>query len=182
MLRGAQLDAAIRTVISRPLRDVFYRAMLLKYGRDPLGKQRPIRRNRFNANKGSRILYLAQTLQTALAEVQAFGFPPHAVAIVPVQVDLQAVIDLHNVNTQATLQLSPVDLAINFRTARIGTTTPTQDLGECAAISGIVDGIIYESIAVPGAINLAVIEVNLSRLVSSVSVNDSANNLHDALP
>lgn len=182
MLRGAQLDTAIRTVVSRPRRDIFYRAMPLKYGHDPLGKQRPIRQNRFNTDNGARVLYLAQTLQTALTEVQAFGFPPHAVAIVPVQVDLQAVIDLRDANTLATLQLSPVELAINFRTALLGTTTVTQDLGECAAASGIVDGIIYESLAVPGAINLAVIEANLSGLMSSVSVNDPANNLHDTLP
>ena len=158
MLKGAQLDAAIRIATSRPLRDVFYRAMLLKHGRDPLGKQRPIRRNRFNFENGSRVLYLAQTLQTALVEVQAFGFPPRAVTIVPVQVDLQAVIDLRDHNTQAILQLSPVDLTRNFQTAAIATTPPTQDLGECAATSGIVDGIIYESLAVPGAINLAVVE------------------------
>ena len=182
MLRGAQLDAAIRAVVSRPLRDMFFRAVLLKYGHDPLGKQRPIRRNRFNIDNSARVLYLAYTLQTALAEVQAFGFPSHAVAIVPVQVDLKAVIDLRDAKTLATLQLSPVELAINFRTAPPGTTSATQDLGECAAANGIVDGLIYESLAVPGAINLAVIEANLSRLMSSVKVNDPANQLHDALP
>ena len=182
MLRGAQLDAAIRAVVSRPLRDMFFRAALLKYGHDPLGKQRPIRRNRFNSDNGARVLYLAHTLQTALAEVQAFGFPPHAVAIVPVQVDLKAVIDLRDANTQASLQLSSVELAMNFRTAPLGTTTVTQELGECAAVSGIVDGLIYESLAVPGAANLAVIEANLSGLMSSVSVYDPANNLHDTLP
>jgi hypothetical protein len=47
---------------------------------------------------------------------------------------------------------APTDQMTNFRTAAIGTTTPTQELGECAATSGMVNGIIHESVAVPGAI------------------------------
>jgi RES domain-containing protein len=183
VVRGAQLDAAIRQVVSRPKRDLFYRATLLKHSNDPLGKQRPIRANRFNVANGARVLYLAQTIDTALQEVQAFGFPARAVAIVPVEVDLQAVVDLRDSNTLATLQLTVRDLAVNFRTVPVGATpTLTQELGESAAASGAVDGFIFESLAHQGHVNLAVFEANLSKLNSSLIVNDPANNLHDKLP
>jgi hypothetical protein len=115
VLSGAQLDAAVRTLVSRPLKNLFNRAMLLKFARDPLGKQRPNRRNRFNIDNGARVLYLAENIPTALQEVQAFGFPPHAVAIVPVEVDLQAVVDLRDSVIQTALQLTSHDLAINFQ-------------------------------------------------------------------
>lgn len=183
MLSGAQLDAAIRQIVSRPKRDLFYRAMLLKHAHDPLGKQRPIRANRFNVANGARVLYLAQTIDTALDEVQAFGFPARSVTIVPVQVDLQAVIDLRDANTLATLQLTTHDLSVNFRTIRPGAPLAlTQELGECAAASGCVDGFIFESLARPGTANLAVFEADLRRLNSSLTVNGPANNLYDTLP
>jgi RES domain-containing protein len=183
VLSGAQLDAAIRQIVSRPERDLFYRAMLLKHAHDPLGKKRPIRANRFNVANGARVLYLAQTVDTALHEVQAFGFPPTSVTIVPVQVDLHAVVDLRDANTLATLQLTSHDLSVNFRTVLSGAPPAlTQDLGERAAASGAVDGFIFESLAHPGTVNLAVFEANLRRLNSSLTVNDPANNLYDTLP
>lgn len=183
MLSGAQLDAAIRQVVSRPKRDLFYRATLLKHAHDPLGKHRPIGANRFNIANGARVLYLAETIHTALDEVQAFGFPARSVTIVPVQFDLQAVVDLRDVNTLTTLQLTTNDLSVNFRTVSPGSAPArTQELGECAAASGCVDGFIFESLARPGTINLAVFEANLRSLNSSLTVNDPANNLHDTLP
>ncbi len=183
MLSGAQLDAAIQQVVSRPKRDLFYRAMLAKHANDPLGKLRPIQANRFNIANGARVLYLAKDVQTALHEVQAFGFPPRSVTIVPVQVDLRAVVDLRNANTLAILQCTNNDLSVNFRSLGPGAPpAPTQVSGECAAASGRIDGFIFESLASPGAINLAVFEANLSRLSSSLTVNDPANNLHATLP
>ena len=181
MLSGAQLDAAIRKVVSRPKRDTFYRAMLAKHVNDPLGKQRPISANRFNVAGGARVLYLAEQITTALREVQAFGFPQRSVAIVPVQVDLRAVVDLHDWNTLAILQLTKNELSANFRSSGPG-ASPTQELGECAAASGCVDAFIFESLALPGTINLAVFEANLRGLSASLSVNDPANNLHATLP
>jgi len=183
LLSGAQLDAAIRKVVSRPKRDTFYRAMLAKHVNDPLGKQRPINANRFNVAGGARVLYFAGQITTALHEVQAFGFPQRSVAIVPVQVDLRAVVDLHDWNTLAILQLTKNELSANFRSSGPGASpTPTQELGECAAASGCVDGFLFESLALPGAINLAVFEANLRGLSASLSVNDPANNLHATLP
>lgn len=183
MLKGAQLDAAVRTLVSRPLKNLFYRAMLLKFARDPLGKHRPIRRNRFNIDNGARVLYLAQVIPTALQEVQAFGFPARAVAIVPVEVDLQAVVDLRDPVIQTSLQLTSRDLAMNFRAIPAGgPRTETQELGECAATSGCVDGFLYESLAMPGSVNLAVFEDNLAPLKSSLIVDDPANTLHETLP
>jgi RES domain-containing protein len=183
VLSGPQLDAAIRQVVSRPKRDLFFRATLLKHANDPLGKQRPIRANRFNVANGARVLYLAETIHTALNEVQAFGFPARAVAIVGVQFDLQAVVDLRDANTLTTLQLTINDLSVNFRTVPPGAApAPTQELGERAAASGAVDGFIFESVARPGTINLAVLEANLGSLNSSLTVDDPTNNLHDTLP
>jgi RES domain-containing protein len=183
VLKGAPLDAAVRTLLSRPLKNLFYRAMLLKFARDPLGKQRPIRRNRFNIDNGARVLYLAENVPTALQEIQAFGFPPHAVVIVPVEVDLQAVVDLRDPAIQSALQLTSHNLAMNFRAISAGgPLAATQELGECAAASGCVDGFLYESRAMPGSVNLAVFENNLAPLKSSLTVNDPANTLHETLP
>ncbi len=183
MLKGAQLDVAVRALISRPLKKLFYRAMLLKFARDPLGKQRSIRRNRFNNDNGARVLYLAENVSTALQEIQAFGFPPHAVAIVPVEVDLQAVVDLRDPAIRTALQLTSLNLAMNFRAIPAGgPLAEIQELGECAAASGCIDGFLYESLAMPGSVNLAVLENNLAPLQSSLIVNDPANSLHERLP
>lgn len=183
MLHGTQLDAAVRTLVSRPLRKIFFRAMLLKFSDDPLGKRRPIRRNRFNIDNGARVLYLAEFIPTALMEIQAFGFPPSAVAIVPVEVELQAVVDLRDPAIQSALHLSASSLAMNFRTVPLGgTPTESQELGECAAVSRVIDGFLYESLATPGSVNLAVFENNLVLRQSSLAVNDSANNLYESLP
>lgn len=183
MLKGALLNAAVGTLVSRPLKNIFYRAMLLKFARDPLGKHRPIGRNRFNIDNGARVLYLAENLPTALQEIQAFGFPAHAVAIVPVEVDLQAVLDLRDPAIQTALQLTSDHLAMNFRAIPAGgPLTETQELGECAAASGCVDGFLYESLAMPGSVNLAVFESNLAPLKSSLTVNDPANSLYETLP
>lgn len=181
MLKGAQLDAAVRTLASRPLKNLFYRAMLLKFARDPLGKHRPIRGNRFNVDNGTRVLYLAENIPTALQEVQAFGFPQHAVAVVPIQVDLQAVVDLRDSVIQTALQLTFQELAMNFRAIPAGgPLAATQELGECVAASGCIDGFLYESLAMAGNVNLAAFEDNLGPLKSSLTVNDPTNTLRDA--
>lgn len=180
MLHGAQLDAAIRSLVSRPLRSQFFRAMLLKYAHDPLGKGRPLPANRFNLKNGARVLYLADTKQTADIEIQAFSWPARSTATIPVEIDLQAVIDLTKPAALTALNLALVELTSNFRAAP--NPTATQELGERCAALGCVDGILFESLANPGHINLAVIEQNLSLLNSSIKVNDPANNLFDNLP
>jgi RES domain-containing protein len=183
VLHGHQLTAAIRSLVSRPLRDRFYRAMLLKYAGDPLGRQRPITANRFNIENGARVLYLAETSETTLHEVRAFGFPALSVTIVPIAVKLKAIIDLRDANTLKARQLTSRDLSVNFRAAPSDSLpTFTQELGERCATIGCVDGILYESLALPGTANLAVIEAGLTHLKSSVTVNDPVNNLQDTLP
>ena len=183
MLSGTALESVIRNIPSRPKRDTYFRAMAPKYSSDSLGKRRPIQPKRFNVKNGSRVLYLANNHVTCLAEVQAFGFPSSSVTIVPVQFNLQAVLDLTDPQILATLQLTTNELAFNFRV--LGSTSPpapTQELGECATASGRIDGILFRSLGHPTGINLAVIETNLRRLGSSLSVSDQKNNLFDTLP
>ena len=103
MLTGALLDTAIQQLISRPFRHTFFRAMPLRYARDPLGKRRPIVAQRFNLADGARVLYLAENQVTCLYEIQAFGWPPSATVIVPVQFNLKAVVDLRHPKVQAVL-------------------------------------------------------------------------------
>jgi len=183
LLSGTVLTSVIRNIPSRPKRDIFYRAMALRYSSDPLGKKRPVHAQRFNIANGTRVLYLSNNQVTCLAEVQAFGFPPSSVTIVPVAINLQAVLDLTDPQILATLQLATNELAFNFRV--LGPTSPpapTQELGECAAASGRIDGILFRSLGHPTGINLAVVESNLRRLGSSLSVSDQKNNLYDTLP
>lgn len=95
------------------------------------------------------------------------------------QVDLRAVVDLRGVSAQSLLQISPKELALNFRaTAR----SATQELGERAAASRCVDGFLYDSVALRGTVNLAVFEESLSALGSTISVDDPANGLAARLP
>ncbi len=132
---------------------------------------------------GARVLYLGEDHMTCLEEVQAFGFPSFSVAIVPVEVDLKAVVDLRDPSVLAALQLTINEVRSNFRIPGMKSQSAlTQELGECAAASGCVDGFLYESLALPGRENLAVFERNLSSLGSSVAVNDPKNNLFDTLP
>lgn len=181
MLSGASLDRAIQQLNSRPFRHTYFRAMPLRYARDPLGKRRPIVAQRFNLAGGARVLYLADDQATCLHEIQAFGWPPSATVIVPVQFDLRAVVDLRDRTVQAALNTDSRELAANFRSS---TSSPaqTQLLGERCAASGRIDGLLFVSPAMPGKTNLAVFEAALAALGSSLAVNDPNNNLVDALP
>jgi hypothetical protein len=181
VLSGAALDNAIRKLPSRPLRNTFFRAVALRFHSDPLGKKRRINAQRFNVAGGARVLYLGEDQITCLHEIQAFGWPASAVAIVPVQLDLKAVVDLRNRDTQNLLDTNSGELAVNFR-AIVPPPAATQRLGErCAALGGI-DGLVYASAAAAGKIDLAVFEEALRTLGSSLTVFDPANELDDKLP
>lgn len=41
MLMGRALSGALKTISTRPFREIFFRATPLLYGSDPLGKSRP---------------------------------------------------------------------------------------------------------------------------------------------
>ena len=181
MLTGAALDQAIQQLPSRPQRNTFFRAMPLRYASDPLGKHRPINAQRFNIAGGARVLYLAEDHFTCLQEIQAFSWPATSTAIVPVQFDLKAIVDLRHPAVQSLLQSSPSEIAFNFRSLIPG-PAPTQILGERCASFGRIDGLLFESPAVPGKADLAVIETALPVLGSSLTVADPQNNLHDRLP
>jgi RES domain-containing protein len=181
VLTGAALDKAIQRLPSRPQRNTFFRAMLLRYAVDPLGKRRPINAQRFNVTGGARVLYLAEDHMTCLHEIQAFSWPATSTAIIPVQFDLKAVVDLRDPHVQGLLHTCAADLASNFRSV-VSITAPTQVLGERCASFGRIDGPLFESPAVPGKADLAVIETALPTLGSSLTVADLQNNLHDRLP
>jgi RES domain-containing protein len=132
VLSGASLDKAIQQLISRPFRHTFFRAMPLRYARDPLGKRRPIVSQRFNLTGGARMLYLAEDQVTCLHEIQAFGWPASAIVIVPVQFDLKAVVDLRDHKLLTLLQTNSAEIAMNFRSITPG-PAPTQMLGERCA-------------------------------------------------
>jgi hypothetical protein len=161
VLIGASLDSAIRQLNSRPLRNTFFRAIPPRYAFDPLGKQRPIGAQRFNQAGGARVLYLAEDQVTCLHEIQAFGWPAQATLIVPVQFDLKAVIDLRDPTSGPA---------------------PTQILGERCAAYGGIDGLLFESPALRGKVDLAILEVALTILGSSLLINDPRNSLNDKLP
>lgn len=181
MLSGAPLDSAILRLASRPRRDTYFRATRLIFASDPLGKQRPILAQRFNLAGGARVLYLADDQVTALHEAQAFGFPVTSIAIIPVQFDLKAVVDLRDRNVQNSLHTDSNELGLNFRSVTSG-PAPTQTLGERCAASGRIDGLLFESPAMPGKANLAVLESALAILGSTLTVSDPKNNLSDSLP
>jgi hypothetical protein len=181
VLSGASLDKAIQQLISRPFRHTCFRAMPLRYARDSLGKRRPIVAQRFNLTGGARVPYLAEDHVTCLHEIQVFGWPPFATAVVPVQFDLKAIVDLRDPSVQTILQTNSSEIAMNFRSITAG-PAPTQMLGECCGASGRIDGPLFDSPAMPGKANLAVLEAALTVLGSSLVVNDPTNNLFDSLP
>jgi RES domain-containing protein len=180
MLSGDALDQAIRELLTRPLRGTWLRAMRLKYASDPLGRRRPIVAGRFNLAGGARVLYLGDSHVTCLHEVQAFGIPFNAVAVVPVTVSLQAVLDLADPAIVDRLHTTRDELALNFRLRP--QPTASQHLGDRCVMSGVVDGILYPSLAVSGGASLAVLEASLRRGASSLVVDDPSSGLHDELP
>jgi RES domain-containing protein len=183
VLIGASLDAAILQLPSRPQRNTSFRAVRLAFASDPLGKRRPIVGGRFNIAGGARVLYLADDQITALHEAQAFGFPASSIAIVPVECNLHAVVDLRDPGAQALLHTNHLELSANFRSLAPGSPpSPTQLLGERVSASLRIDGLIYDSSARPGHTNLALIEAALKALGSFAAVNDPNNKLFDSLP
>jgi RES domain len=181
VLSGAPLDQAIQQLNSRPFRHTFFRRMPLRYAQDPLGKRRTIVAQRFNLAGSARVLYLAEDQVTCLHEIQAFGWPPSATAIVPVQFHLKAVIDLGDPDVQTVLHTNSAEIAMNFRSV-MPRPAPTQLLGERCSASRQIDGLLFDSPAMPGKADLAVLEGTLRVLGSSLVVNDPVNNLVDSLP
>ena len=156
--------------------------MLVKHDRDPLGKGRPIVRQRFNVASGARVLYLGDEIDTCLHETQAFAMES-TIAIVPVIVKLHAVLDLRDPHVRKGFGMTLADIRLNFRTVPMGSPpTDTQELGEALAFSRNVDGLLYESVARRGSACLAVFETCLAALGSSLEVQDPANALFDRLP
>jgi RES domain-containing protein len=155
--------------------------MALRFHSDPLGKKRPINAQRFNVRGGARVLYLAEDQITCLHEAQALGWPNTSTVIVPIRLDLRAVVDLRDDRVQNLLRTDPGELAYNFRSMAPG-PAPTQILGERCAAFGRIDGFLYESAALAGKVDLAVFEAALQGLGSSLTVSDPVNNLHDRLP
>jgi RES domain-containing protein len=150
--------------------------MRLQWAHDPLGKGRPINAGRFNEKNGARVLYLGDTWMTCLAEAQALGMPQRAMGIVPVTVELQAVIDLRDAGTLAQLQTTEAEWGLNFRLRP--QPTASQQLGEACARVGCVDGILYPSLEHAGGLCLAVLELALAAGVSSVVVDDPSTGRH----
>jgi RES domain len=91
----------------------------------------------------------------------------------------ESVVDLRDPKVQAALHTDSGELAINFRSSA---APATQELGERCAASGRIDSLLFDSPAMPGKANLAVFEAALTKLGSSLAVNDPANNLVDSLP
>jgi RES domain-containing protein len=181
VLSESALRAVIPSLPSRPLRDTFLRCLLLRWTNDPLGKNRPLTSaGRFHLPRSARVLYLAGGPQTAGHEVQAFGAPLRSVAILPVQVNLNAVLDLTDPGLRKQLGLTPAELAVNFRASK--TPTATQILGELCAAMGVVDALLYPSVAHQGGECLAVLETSLATLGSWVEIDDASSGLKDRLP
>jgi len=128
------------------------------------------------------VLYLAEDHNTCLNEILVFGWPPVSTAIIPVQFDLKAVVDLQDHRVRAILQLTQAELEFNFRSLPSGSAPAlTQLLGERCVASRRVDGLLYESQTVAGKKALAVLEAALAALGSALTVNDPVNGLNDRL-
>jgi len=169
--------------VSRPQRDIWWRVIRAKYVADPLGKSRTtMPATRFNVLGGTRVLYLSQKPTTAMLEAQAMGAPAQAIVAFPVRFNLHAVIDVTDAATYAALQITQTELVRNHRTATVTSPAPTQELGEACAQSGIVDGIVFHSIGDPPNFNLAVLELNLARLGSTLEVDPVVSGSKHVLP
>lgn len=183
MLQGNALDAAILRLPSRPLRGTYFRAMPLQFASDPLGMKRPIFAQRFNVAGGARLLYLAEDQLTCLHEAQLFGSPMVPVALIPVALDLRATVDLRTREVQRILRTNTAELLFNFRSlAPKFQPAPTQVLGEAIAACARIDSFLYESPALAGHADLAIIENALRGLGSSVVVRDPSSGLSARLP
>jgi RES domain-containing protein len=172
---------------TRPLRGTYFRASATQWVTDPLGKNRPIGRNRFNLAAGARILYTAEDQHTCLFELQAFAWPAQAISIVPVEFQLNSVVDLRDNKILQALQTDEMEISFNFRAVAPGSpATSTQELGEVVALSARIDGLLFPSFAVPAAFgvkqNLAIIEAGVSYLQSRVEAKDPMSNTQHKLP
>ena len=144
---------------------MFYRAILLRYAYDVLGQRRRfVAPQRYNVT--SRCLYLSEKRSTCMKEIEAFAIPKDSFVIRSIHVELNGVLDLTSPKTLNTFDLSEQDLSFDFRAHT--TPSPTQRLGEACAASGLIDGILFESIAAPGETNLVVLESNLASLGSDL--------------
>lgn len=134
---------------------------------DPLAKGKPPNPGRYGT--AARIVYVARDPITALEEVQAFGLPL-AHAFVPLDVQLNAVVDVHDPRIVKALSITQADLRQNFRTA--ASPTPTQLLGNACEAIGTIDAIAYRSLTKPKGECFAILVNSLLATKGSVVLTD----------
>ena len=174
MLGGAALDhALVKGVITRPSAVQYFRAIAGPWAFDPLGRGRPIADMRFNVAHGARILYVGENPVVCMQEAQASGFPATSMVCVPVEVRLDAILDLRHAATRTALDLKMTDIQLNFRGLnKAGMIADTQTLGERCAALKVIDGIYYPSVPQKGGSCIAVLESNLTSGKTHVIVKE----------
>jgi RES domain-containing protein len=182
MLTGAALEAAVRKLPSRPRRGTFLRAVPIEYQRTPLGLPPTMNPNRFNLLGGAAALYLGGDAHVCIAEVQMLATPAVSYGIFAVELDLKAVVDLHDPAVLTALALTLEDVTFNFRSLGPGGRHATQLLGEACAAARCVDGLAFPSAAQPGGEALAVFVDSLAALGSSLTVHRPSGRVWQRLP
>jgi hypothetical protein len=182
MLSGPALDTALRLVPSRPRRGTCFRAIPTEYLRTPLGLPPTMNPNRFNLSGGTATLYLGGDAHVCLTEVQADAMPAKSYTLFPVELDLKAVVDLHDAAVLAALALTPAEVTFNFRSLGPGGRHATQLLGEACAAARCVDALAFPSAAQAGGEALAVFVDSLAALGSSLTVHRPSGRVWQRLP
>jgi RES domain-containing protein len=158
------------------------RAAPIEYQRTPLGLPPVMRPNRCNLAGGAAALYLGADAHVCIAEVQMIAAPAVSYGIFAVELDLKAVVDLHDPAVLAALALAPADVTFNFRALGPAGRHATQLLGEACAAARCVDGLLFPSAAMPGGEAIAVFVASLAALGSSLTVHRPSGRVWQRLP
>ncbi|MDP3509025.1 MAG: RES family NAD+ phosphorylase [Candidatus Melainabacteria bacterium] len=197
MHRGKQLTIALNAVPRTRVSGVFYRS-IAEVAMHSLSPPQPLfslgarkTGQRFTPKNGPASLYLSANFETSYIETHGtatsiaasgFAFTPPPTVIVAISVDVEHVLDLTEPTVRDTLGTDEAELAGPwFEQMLTGDLVPTHVLARAAHLSNRFDGLKFNSVQKPGAVNLLVWPKKL-KPPYFVEVNDPSRRLYQRIP
>lgn len=197
MHRGKQLIVALNAVPRTRVTGVFYRS-IAEVAMHSLSPPQPLfslgarkTGQRFTPKNGPASLYLSANFETSYIETHGtatsiaasgFAFTPPPTVIVAISVDVEHVLDLTEPEVRGTLGTDETELAGPwFEQMLTGDLVPTHLLARAAHLSNLFEGLKFNSVHKPGAINLLVWPKKL-KPPYFVEVNDPSRRLYQRIP
>ncbi|MBP6745746.1 RES family NAD+ phosphorylase [bacterium] len=197
MHRGKDLTVALNAVPRTRVTGIFYRS-IAEVAMHSLSPPQPLYSlgarktgQRFTPKNGPASLYLSANFETSYIETHGtatsiaasgLAFTPPPTVIIAISVDIERVLDLTVPAVRDKLGTDEAELAGPwFEQMITGDLVPTHLLARAAHLSNLFEGLKFNSVQKPGAVNLLVWPKKL-KAPFFVEVNDPSRRLYQRIP